>query len=588
MYQTLVFSSYILPAITFYLFLAWGLGDRLAGLAAAWLTLTFPFPLGGVEGIIIGLVGYQLAFGLNPLLLLAGGWLVAAKQKIWPWLVTGLLLAGTILLHPFQAIFPLGVLGLYALVLGRGWAGRLGWLAGAVLLSLGLTAFWWLPLIPQRHLYVPVVEGTLPQILNHFGTMTQFEGTFWLLAAALAGALFRRGARRWFTLSVLLGGAGMVGFIFFDYLFLVQRLNLLALDPVRLIPGVTVALFLALGLGLSELAWMGPRLLRRWGWQLAGLPCLLLVPWLVYSQVNQEYDFAEWMEQWQPGPDRTPIFLNEAEARYDLPAVWEQMAATPGRVLFTSYYGLLFDIPTSLKAATPYLTGREIIGGTFTHRSPVASYLWSGQANPPFLRDRIEAQDDKTLAGVSWEEMTDDHLFDLVRHFNGTLIVTTATDRRAQAFLDRSARFEPVWSNQLFALYQASNYEPSWAEAKDAVARVSRYDRTAIDVEISQAAAGARLLVKVAYHPHWQANSDGHPQSIEADSHGLLSIGLPAGDYTLHLRYQPGWVEWVGGLISLLTIAAAGGIVIYEWQKGRGGYSAGASNAASTGCTLDM
>jgi hypothetical protein len=566
-YQTLVFACYILPAISFYLLMAWGLGDRLAGLAAAWLALTAPFPLGGAQGTIIGITGYQLAFGLNPLLILIGVWGLRAKRKELPWLITGLTLAGTMLLHPFQAIFPMGVLILYALFCGQGWWVRLRWLMLVILLGLGLIAFWWLPLGTQLQSFVPVVEANLTEIRAHFENMWPEKMGGLLIIAALVGSFFRSGHRRWLSLAILGGGVGMLGYIFFNYLILVEQFHLFILDSVRLIPGVTFALFIGLGLGLSELSWSGVRLLRRWGWSALALPLVLIVPWLVYCQVTEEYDFAEWMRKWQPAPNRTPFFLSEAEAKYGLPAVWEIMAATPGRVLFTSHYGLLFDIPTSLKAATPIFTGREIVGGVFTLRSHVASYLWTGQSNPPVLRGKIEQEDDKSLAGVTWEAMSDEFLFDLARRFNVTLIATTATDVRAQAFLDTAAHFNPIWSNGLFTLYDVADYEPTWAEAEQATAMVSRYERTAIDVQITEAQPGATLSVKVAHFPRWQAEAQGQPLPIQTDNYGLMRLALPPGSYTVHLRYGPGWPEQLGGVVSLMTFLGAVGIVLGRWVQ---------------------
>ncbi len=563
-YQSLIFTSYILPAIGFYLLLAWGLGDRLAGLTAAWLSLTFPFPLGGVEGVIIGMIGAQLVLGLSSLFILSGLWMMRAKRKALLWLITGLILAGMMLLHPFQAILPPGILGLYALFSGQGWQARLRWLALIVVLALGLTAFWWLPLVTQRQFFVPVIEGPLQDILTHLENMW-FPEMGWLLVIALAGSLLRSGSRLALSLAIMLGGASMFGFIFFNAFVLVEQLNLFVLDSVRLIAGGVFALLIGMALGTSELAWSGVRLLRRRGWASLGLPLLLIIPWLVYSQVTEEYNFSKWMQKWQPRPDKTPFFLSEAEAKYNLPAVWEVMAATPGRVLFTSHYGLLFDVPTSLKAATPVLTGREIVGGTFTLHSLVASYLWSGQLRPPVMHGKVEHQDDKSLAGVSWEAMSDEFLLNLTRRFNITLIATTATDVRARSFLEASSHFNPVWSNGLFTFYDVAGYQPAWVKANQATATVSRYEKTAIDVQITGAAPGATLSVKTAHFPNWRAEAEGRPLPIQSDDYGLMSLALPPGNYTLHLRYGSGWPEWWGGVISLGVVIVGVSSVLFNY-----------------------
>lgn len=560
-YQTLVFVSYILPAIGIYLLMSWGLGDRLAGFMAAWLMMTFPFPLGGVQGVIIGLLGYQLAFGLKPILILSGLWLMRSEDKRLPWLITGLILAVMMLLHPFQVILPMVVLALSALLRGEGWQTHFHWLILTILLSFGLTAFWWLPLGTQLQFFIPVIEGSFQDILTHFENMWASEMIL-LLSAALVGSFFRQLYRRSVSLGILIAGIGLFGFIFFDALVLVEQFSLYILDPIRLIAGVSFALLTGLAIGVSELAWVGVRFLRLWRKEFLGFPLLIIIPWLVYTHHLEEYDFTKWMSKWQPGPNRTPFFLSEAEAKYGLSEVWQVMADTPGRVLFTSHYGLLYDVPTSLKAVTPALTGREIVGGTFTIRSPVASYLWAGELGPPLLRGKVEATDDKTLAGVSWAVMDDDFLLSLIRHFNITLIATTAADIQARAFLDHSDHFDMVWSNNLMTFYNIAGYEPSWVEAEGAIAIVSRYDRTAIDVQIVEASAGADLLVKVANFPRWQAQAEGQLLPIEMNRFGLMNIALPPGSYTVHLRYGPSWPERLGSMISWATLLIAMSIVV--------------------------
>lgn len=566
-YQIVVFTSYLLPAVCFYLLLAWGLQNRLAGLAAAWLTLTTPVILGGVMGVIIGIIGERLAYGMIPLFILAGAWLSQAERKLAPWLVTGCILAGLLLLHPYQAMLPAVALGLYALFLGKGWTGRLAWLAAVILLSFGLTAFWWLPLGARSYLFVPVVEAPLVEIQSNLADLW-LEGAGWLLAAAILGTLFHRGSRRWLPIAILLAGLATLGFVFFSHMVLAGRLNFYAFSSVRLITGITFVFFALVALGLSELAWLGPRLLhRRWRRGAWALPLVLIVPWLAYTTLSVDYDFSRWLAKWRPSPNRTPFFLKEAEARYDLRSAWEVMAATPGRVLYTSHYALLFDVPTSLKAVTPVLTGRELIGGVFTHRMPASTYLWAGTTDVPAMWGKVETTDDVSLAGIPWQDMTDEFFYDLARRFNVSLVAATATDVRARAFLDSAPHFEPAWSNGLFTFYTVAGYTPSYVEAQQAGAAVTRYTRREIDVRITEAAPGASLLVKVSYYPLWQAEAQGQPLPVSIDSAGLMQLSLPPGSYDLHLRYRLGWPELLGewlSLISLLVVLAATALGIWR------------------------
>ena len=530
--------------------------------------------MGGALGVKIGLLGDRLAFGLTPLYILVGLWGIQSRHKLLPWFIGGLALAGIMLNHTYQAMLPTGILALYVLVGRTRWRTRLLWLGGVVVLGLGLTAFWWLPLAARQDFFVPIIEAPLRETRIILQNMW-FNGAGLLLAAAVLGNLLRPNHRRNLILAILVGALLQFGFIFFDYQVLIERFNIFAFIPNRFVTGLTFSLFVGLGLGVSELSWAGVRLLRRRSLELWGLPLLLIIPWLAYNYLAATYDTTDWLAEWQPAADRTPVFLSEAETRYDLQPVWATMAATPGRILFTSYYGLLFDLPTTLKSITPILTERPIVGGTFTTRTLVANYLWHGQAKPAVLYGKYEQQDDRTLAGVSWAAMSDDFLADLARRFNVTLIATTATDGNAQAFLDGSARFRPSWSNRLFKFYEPVDYQPSWVESTQAEATVTRFERQAIDVAITAAKPDATVRVKVANYPLWQAEVDSETLPIQTDEHGLMLIKLPPGSYTVQLRYQPGWVERLGGTFSLITLAAAAGLVIYDFGSRRRSESRG-------------
>jgi hypothetical protein len=209
------------------------------------------------------------------------------------------------------------------------------------------------------------------------------------------------------------------------------------------------------------------------------------------------------------------------------------------------------------------------MGGTFTTRTLVANYLWHGHIQPATLYGKFEQQDDRTLAGVPWEAMNDDFLADLARRFNVTLIATTATDVNAQAFLDNSAYFRPSWSNRLFKFYEPVDYQPSWVESAQAEIMVTRFERESIDLAVSDAGPDATVRVKVANYPLWQAEAKGQRLPIQTDEQGLMLVKLPPGSYTLQVRYQPGWAEWLGGVLSLITVAAAVGLVAYEFVSRR-------------------
>jgi hypothetical protein len=119
----------------------------------------------------------------------------------------------------------------------------------------------------------------------------------------------------------------------------------------------------------------------------------------------------------------------------------------------------------------------------------------------------------------------------------------------------------PYW---FAGLYNVAGYEPTWVEAKQAGTTVLRYERNALDIQIDDAAPDTNLSVKVSYYPLWRAEANGQPVPIQMDRYGLMTLSLSPGSYTLHLRYQPGRPEQIGGLISMVTIIGAiGGVVFY-------------------------
>jgi hypothetical protein len=563
-YQILLFVAYLLPGIGFYTLLAWGIGDRLAGLTAAWLAMISPALWGGVRGLATGLAGERLILGLIPLAVLAG---LAMMRRRYLWTgvaLAALLLTTTLLMHPFHAVAPVLMLAAAA-VSHRDQRQPLRQLVLAVLLAWGLSAFWLIPLLARRGYTTPIVRANLQQTVGFL--RAQWMDLFYvLIAAALIGLALHSRTRRTATLGVLVGGLAVTGFIFVDHLLLMDRLGFYLLDPVRFVAGAHVALITAVALGVSELAWLVPRVLHRRRLAPIALILLLAVPYSFYWRVNQVYPFELWMQKWQPADDKVPLFYTEASHAYDLPLVWDAIASTEGRVLFTSYYWHLGEVPSSIKAATPVFSGREIVGGTFSHWTPVARYLWTGDINTPTLWGRVEEQDDRALAGMAWDEMTDEFLYNLCRRMNVTLVVATRDDVRARAFLDAASHFSLAWSDSNFFLYNVEGYQPTWADAYGAEVKVTRYQRNAIDLRVADALPAAVLHVKVAEYPLWRATVGGRPLQVTRDDIGLVQLVPPVGNSLITLRYQPGLPERLGLGITLLSVV---GLAWLAMQIGR-------------------
>jgi hypothetical protein len=269
------------------------------------------------------------------------------------------------------------------------------------------------------------------------------------------------------------------------------------------------------------------------------------------------------MVQDQRDPAR---FLSEARRTFPLDATWEALQGAEGRVLFTSSYLYLGDLPTALKAATPYFTGRTILGGTFSHWSPVARVLWVGTPVVAVLPGQVELNDDLALAGRSWGEWTDADFYELCSRLNATTVAATWDDINARTFLDAAPHFQSFYSNDLFVLYRVLNPAPALVEAEGASVTLYRAAPSALDLRVAEAVAGASLHVKITDYPLWRVQAAGQELAHAADGLGLMRVLLPPGSYDVALRYRPGTAERVGAWISLAAAVAFLAILIVSFR----------------------
>jgi hypothetical protein len=548
LYQLLLFVGYLLPGISIYFLLSRVTGRRWAGLVGGALALVFAELWGGATAIFVGLVAERLAFGLVPLVMLTG-WqaLHAARPARW-WLATGLALAATLLMHPFHAAGPALFLGAVALLPDRD-AGQTRWwrLRNLALVGLGallLAAFWLLPLIVHGAYAAPLIRADLDQTREWLfgrGIRPYLMGALLAAAALLTG---RRWQMRAFAGATLAMGVGLAAFALFDHLVLLEGLGFYLFDPVRFSAEVYLAWVLLLGLGLAYL----PIWLSRWhpAGPVAGiLLAALALTWLAQPFIGLLQD------------QRDPAhFYGEARGRFDLDASWEAFRPGQGRVLFTSYYLQLGGVPTALKAATPYFSGRTMVGGTFSHWGPVARALWVGNPNADLLPGRVELIDDVSLAGRPWDEWTDASFFDLCHRLNVMTVAATWDDERARAFLDAAPHFRSSYSDEVFVLYDVLDPAPALVEVEGvATAALQRAEPTALDLIVEGAVEGDTLRVKIAEYPLWRAEVEGQSLAPGADDLGLIEIQLPPGSYQLRLRYRAGAAEWAGAGLSLAAAA---------------------------------
>jgi hypothetical protein len=571
LYQLLLFVAYILPGLTVYALVSRVSGYRWVGLVTGALALLFPELWGGAEAVFVGLVAERLAFGLVPLVLLAGWQALHARYATRWWLLTGLALAATVLMHPFHAVAPVLFLGLAALFHRSRWL-HLRNLALAGVLALALVAFWLLPLWIRQDFAAPMLRSNLGQTLDWLFSRDTLRYLVFILLVPLALLVQRKRTLTVFVLSTLGMVAALVALILFDHLVLIDRLSFYLLDPIRFSAEVYLAIVLLAGLGLAHLPlWLSKRR-RNPGWAsgsfvrilsdlrleavLGGVLVILAIVWL-----GQPF----WdMAQAQRDPSH---FLSEARRTFPLDATWEALQGSEGRVLFTSAYLHLDDLPTALKAATPYFTGRTILGGTFSHWSPVARVLWIGTPVVQLLPGQVELNDDVALAGRSWDEWTDAGFHELCSRLNATTVATTWDDVNARTFLDAAPHFQSFYSDDLFVLYRVLNPAPTLVEAEGASVTLYRATPTELDLRVTDAIAGALLHVKITDYPLWRVQTAGQELVHDADALGLMRVLLPSGTYDVTLRYQPGAAERVGAWISLGAAVALLAILIFSFRN---------------------
>lgn len=581
-YNILLALALVLPLFSSYTFLRVVLAplgvwhSRLAGVTGGLIALSFPVQWGGTQAITIGLVGERLAFGMVPLVLLAG-WKLVEQPSVGRLATASAGLALLTLLHPFHAPAVVLAAGFYALAHAvQSWRldppgardgelARWGWLAAWIALSLGLTAWWLVPLVMRRVYAAPLVRASLVETIGWLSARPMFQ----LLPMALP-ALFlllypsRRIRSTIGALSLLLPTlvAGIMGI----YLILFRAFGITELDPVRFAAEfyLTTILLVAAGIAL---------LFTRHAWHRPLIGVVLASTML--------YNGAILLPKLEPGlvgPTNVPATARLSGV-LDHPAfdgLWPALQRGPeaqGRVLFTSYYLRLewpdgTVTPTALKSMTPYLSGREIVGGTFSHWSPVARLLWAGDPWVDVLPERVEREDDITFLGEQWSKLDDETLYALVRALNITTVVAGIDDFNARTRLDAAPQFQSYWNNGYFYLYRVLDVPPAWAEAEGAEVEVVERLPRLWRIHVSEASEGTEMLVKMTAYPLWHADVAGRELPVHADGRALMRVALPAGDsYTVTLTYREGWAEIIGGVVTLLSVLIVGAGVIVDRRR---------------------
>ncbi len=545
------------------------LACRCAGVLAALVGLTFMPMWGGAMAVRIGLMGERLAFGVAPLALLAG-WKLVERPTGMRLVVAAALLAALTLLHPFHTPAVVLAVGGYAVartVALHGGAGAWPPVAAWLLLAAGLVAWWVAPLLAHQTPYAAgLLRTNLSQTLDWFSFGAVFPNLLVASLPALALLAHRDWRVRGTAAAMMLVIASLVLIILFVQLVVIDRLQITRFDPIRLIAEYYLAFILLTGMAAGAVVWLA----RRTPLLAAGAAILM-----VFALRPATPTWNDIQGQIRVIDEFT---LDDLLRNTAFNGFWEALRDDPhadGRVLFTSYYTQVRwpsgDItPTAIKAMTPFLTGREIMGGTFSHWSPGARLLWVGNPWTQQLPAQVEAEDDQRLFGVPWDQLDDARLVSAARALNITTIVADGDDTNARGRLDRSPSFRRYWDNGHFYLYHRLDAQPAWIEGSHADVRLLERSPRRWVIRVDNATAGATLTARMAIYPLWRADADGRSLTITPNEYGMQEIGLPAGGpYTVTLAYREGLAEWGGLLITLLAIGAA---VLLVWKSARRGF----------------
>jgi hypothetical protein len=571
LYAIVSFIGYALPGVTFFYAIRHLGFDRRAAFSAGLLGLVFPAFFGGAVGLFIGMIGSRLAFALDALLFVWTIDLIEGRGARYAGLAA-LALAAVILAHPYHAIGIMVALGLYILVRRLPMLRAIARLSAIIAIGCALNAFWLAPLLAHSSsAMLPVLRATFDQTWAILSDAILLP--YAILALPMLVCVWRKQdqARRAIPIVLIalpmILGASMLTI----HRVLIEQFRVYQIDPIRLIGEYYLAFIWLAALGISEIStwfsgWAGRKIhspVSAWSVTLLTTTLFLIPTWQATTY-------------FQPQTEGEPRFLSQAIRDYRLDELWATLRATEGRVLFTSYDMRLSargvgDFDTTLAALTPLFTNRQMMGGTYSHWSPIAALMWVGDTNPPVLQGRVEEQDDRALFGVPLEKLSDTQVYDYCRRFNITTIVASVNDFHTRTFLDVSPRFQSYYDNGYFFVYRVKEYESAWIDAQNAVVDLLSFADDEITLRVRAAQANASVRVKVYAYPLWRATTDrGETLTITPDETALIQITLPPREnYTVTLRYMDGLVEQLGNWISIVSWGLSGGVIVFALIYGK-------------------
>jgi hypothetical protein len=544
-YRVLCAIVLVAPALTTYALVARVLGDRWLALPPAFLALVLSahLPAGVEAGVRWGTLTSRLAAAWLPLLALAlRPWIEAGRRPRWAPPVAAL----AVLSHP-SALPAVAVLTGTAAALaavarpGRRTAAEAGAVAGLAAL---LGAFWTLPFVARRGWVVPLAWGDLAA-----GPVADAAGRPVLLAVAAGAALawvavaLRRRPMDAFlaTLPVALALVLLAD----AWLF---RRGWSVIEPARLLDALAHAALWAAGLtaGLAVARLVPARV--RHGRALAAL-AICAAAAVLPEPAPGPPTLLPW-----PSRARWPT-LAEIGARHDLGRLWDALRGGADRVLFVTS-GVRLDRDPAWHAPHSHVTslaplraGREIVGGTYTHPSPVAARFYAGRLAPAGRLDALaERLDGERLLGERWDRLSPAAFDRFARRLRvGTVVVPLADVPRAR-FL--GPLYRPTAEAAGFAVFERG--DRPWP-------RVERITSRRYRVLVSPT-GGVWIPTGIPAYPLWAVKSAAGRLETRADEWGLLEFRVPVDLFEAELVYREGWLEW-----GALALSAAGAAAWLAW-----------------------
>ena len=544
-YQILLWLAWLLPGVAVYALLRRALGDPWLALPGALvaLTLSAGSRSGVEEGLRWGLVAARLGWGVLPLL--AWSLLRWAEGAARPPLPSAALVAAVILLHPAHAPAAAVLVALAALhsaPRGR----RLGEAALIFAAGLGLTAIWLLPLLAHLPMALPLAWAD--------ATLFALGGRLVSQPVLLALALLSLVGWRWRARLPILpdGGArwllgltpAMLVVIALDAV-VAMPLGVAWLPADRLMDGLHLGLVLGGAAGFAALAAGRARSAVA---AVVGLAVCVPLAW-----GPDEPGLTLW-----PRPREWPG-EQEVTRGLRMDALWEAIRqAPPGRVLFLRSAVPLDWRPewwrphTHLTALTPLRAGRAIVGGTFTHPSPVAGLVYTGSAAPRPLTMLAEQRDGQSLFGRSLEALAPEAFDALARSLGIGLVVALEEDVGKARFLTDNQSVKSLSRIGSFRLFAVA------VGAAEPVSIGAQRWRIAL-----APAAPGWVSLPIAYSPLWVVRADGVSLAARRDERGLLEVALVAPVSSVELEHRAGVAEWAGVALSL----GAGLLLLAVWWR---------------------